>query len=720
MSNQDLHVKYRPETFDEMIGQDHVVQSLKSLFAQKNYPHAYLFTGSSGTGKTTVSRIVAKMLGCDYQNILEIDAASFGKVEDIRELVTRLDYATFGTNPLKYIIVDECFGKGSLVTTSNGTVAIETIKPNDLIKNPFGTFRVSNVFENKIPLARLVKVNLANGKQIFCSNDHLFFTNKGWIEAKNLNHDAIVFSESMSYNDQNSMETNNHANQTMCNLWEFLFGKSSSKSFQKSMFSEMSYAFDGATSEQSSSNLSLQMPVLRKGVYAGKEYSNTESVFEILWGSNSGAKAKRAEIGRNSGKNANRATRISTHQTGNLGTAQSTFFGTHEREQPFPQTRSCGKNERYQNEKRYSQHFFRSAWWKWFFNNAPSQTTFSFGMEPKQQQELWNNKSFWDVLETGSRDLYWTLMERWRRLSTKLQSGYWFNGEKSSDRSGWTWTHLEERYRKRFEKRAKIDGIRVDCVESYQRGHNDESFSSVVTDCERDANFISLYDLEVEGHPSYYVEGCLVHNCHACSRSAWQAFLKTIEEPPPHVYFAFCTTEADKVPDTIKTRCHTYHLRDVSIDDLIELVNVVAEAEEIKLVDKATAVIAQAAQGSPRRALTYLSKCRGCVSIEDVRSVLEEPDEEGEVIELCRMLVGKVQPTWKNTMRIINSLQAQNPESIRLIVMNYMAKVAMNARTDADALKVLNVMNAFSRPYNSSEKFAPLLLSLGELIFGDE
>lgn len=315
MSNQDLHVKYRPETFDEMIGQDHVVQSLKSLFEQKTYPHAYLFTGSSGCGKTTCARIVATMLGCDYQNILEIDAASFGKVEDIRELVARLDYATFGTNPLKYIIVDEA---------------------------------------------------------------------------------------------------------------------------------------------------------------------------------------------------------------------------------------------------------------------------------------------------------------------------------------------------------------------------------------------------------------------HACTKSAFQAFLKTIEEPPPHVYFAFCTTEADKIPETIKTRCHTYHLRDVSIDALMELVSVVSEAEKIKLDAKSLSVIAQAAQGSPRRALTYLSKCRGCTSIEDVRSVLEEPDEEGEVIELCRLLVGKVQPTWKNTMRIINSLQAQNPESIRLIIMNYMAKVAMNARTDGDALKVLNVMNAFSRPYNSSEKFAPLLLSLGELIFGDE
>lgn len=214
----------------------------------------------------------------------------------------------------------------------------------------------------------------------------------------------------------------------------------------------------------------------------------------------------------------------------------------------------------------------------------------------------------------------------------------------------------------------------------------------------------------------------IIDESHAVTKAAWQTFLKTIEEPPAHVYFAFCTTEADKVPDTIKTRCHTYHLKDVEYDDLYELILAVAEAEEITLdkEGKGFQLIAKSAMGSPRRALTFLSKCRGCKKIEDVRLILEEPDEDGEVIELCRMLIGRTKPTWKNTMRILNSLQAQSPESIRLIVVNYMAKVGLNARTDADALKVLNVLASFNKPYNQSEKFAPLLLSLGEIIFSED
>lgn len=212
----------------------------------------------------------------------------------------------------------------------------------------------------------------------------------------------------------------------------------------------------------------------------------------------------------------------------------------------------------------------------------------------------------------------------------------------------------------------------------------------------------------------------ILDEAHALSKSAWQALLKTLEEPPEHVYFALCTTEADKVPDTIKTRCHTYNLKEVGYDNLLELLSAVVEAESIELDVKALRVIAQAAMGSPRRALTYLSKCRGCIDIESVKLILEEPSEDGDVIELCRLLAGRVKPQWKNITRILNTLEGQNPESIRLIIVNYMSKVLLNAKNDKEALKFLNILNAFNTPCNQSEKFAPLLLALGQIVFGDD
>lgn len=259
---------------------------------------------------------------------------------------------------------------------------------------------------------------------------------------------------------------------------------------------------------------------------------------------------------------------------------------------------------------------------------------------------------------------------------------------------------------------ARLIAKKLNCNENHITELDAASFSGVDTIRELTANL--TYATFGENPTKFFI----LDEVHSFSKNAWQALLKTLEEPPKHVYFALCTTEADKVPETIKTRCHTYNLKDVGYDDLLGLIDFIAEEESIKLEPKALRLIAQAALGSPRRALTFLSKCRGCSDLDSVRLILEEPDEAGEVIELCRLLAGRVRPQWKAIVRILKSLEGQNPESIRLIVVNYIAKVCLNSKSDADAMKTLAILEAFSTPFNSSEKFAPLLLACGQLIFG--
>jgi len=70
----ELHVKYRPVTFDEMIGQEELVKSLQSVLAQPNPPHAYLFTGESGCGKTTLARIISHELGIEPESVMEAES----------------------------------------------------------------------------------------------------------------------------------------------------------------------------------------------------------------------------------------------------------------------------------------------------------------------------------------------------------------------------------------------------------------------------------------------------------------------------------------------------------------------------------------------------------------------------------------------------------------------------------------------------------------------
>lgn len=103
-----LHLKYRPISWGDVLGQDAVVDSIKSALKKATRPHSYLFTGPSGTGKTTIARILAKHLDIDATNIIEVDAASNNGVDVMRDLMAPLRYQGFGDSPNKLVIVDEC------------------------------------------------------------------------------------------------------------------------------------------------------------------------------------------------------------------------------------------------------------------------------------------------------------------------------------------------------------------------------------------------------------------------------------------------------------------------------------------------------------------------------------------------------------------------------------------------------------------------------------
>ena len=127
MSYQVLARKWRPRTFTEVVGQQHVLQPLMNALQTGRLHHAWLLTGTRGVGKTTIARILAKSLNCElgvtaqpcgqcqictaieqgrFVDLLEIDAASRTKVEDTRELLDNVQYApTQGR--FKVYLIDE-------------------------------------------------------------------------------------------------------------------------------------------------------------------------------------------------------------------------------------------------------------------------------------------------------------------------------------------------------------------------------------------------------------------------------------------------------------------------------------------------------------------------------------------------------------------------------------------------------------------------------------
>ena len=101
-----LYRKYRPQSFSDVVGQKHLVDVLEASIKQKKVSHAYLFCGGRGTGKTTVARIFARDIGCNPEDIIEIDAASNRGIDEIRELREAVRTAPF-SSPYKVYIVDE-------------------------------------------------------------------------------------------------------------------------------------------------------------------------------------------------------------------------------------------------------------------------------------------------------------------------------------------------------------------------------------------------------------------------------------------------------------------------------------------------------------------------------------------------------------------------------------------------------------------------------------
>ncbi len=106
MDNASLYRKYRPSTFEEVIGQENAVVALAQTAKKGTPSHAYLFTGGRGVGKTSLARIFARALGIQSEDLYELDAASNRGIDEVRELRDTLTTLPF-TSPYKMYILDE-------------------------------------------------------------------------------------------------------------------------------------------------------------------------------------------------------------------------------------------------------------------------------------------------------------------------------------------------------------------------------------------------------------------------------------------------------------------------------------------------------------------------------------------------------------------------------------------------------------------------------------
>ncbi len=177
MTYQVLARKWRPKSFREMVGQEHVLQALINALDHDRLHHAYLFTGTRGVGKTTIARILAKCLNCEQGvsshpcgecgscleiaegrsvDLLEVDAASRTKVEDTRELLENVQYAPTRSRHKVYLI-DEVH----MLSTSSFNALLKTLEEPP----PHVKFLLATTDPQKLPatvLSRCLQFNLKN------------------------------------------------------------------------------------------------------------------------------------------------------------------------------------------------------------------------------------------------------------------------------------------------------------------------------------------------------------------------------------------------------------------------------------------------------------------------------------------------------------------------------------------------------------------------------
>ncbi|MEL6927721.1 MAG: DNA polymerase III subunit gamma/tau [Cyanobacteria bacterium J06600_6] len=221
MAYEPLHHKYRPQTFGDLVGQETIALTLSNALNQARIAPAYLFTGPRGTGKTSSARILAKSLNClasdrptphpcgkceaclaiakgSALDVMEIDAASNTGVDNIREIIERSRFAPVQCR-YKIYAIDECLAGDSFIKTDEGRMRIDNpnLKGKQVVSYNENTGRwekkkVLRWLERGVKETLIVTASLYSGSrkiastQIRCTANHLIWTDRGWIEAKNL------------------------------------------------------------------------------------------------------------------------------------------------------------------------------------------------------------------------------------------------------------------------------------------------------------------------------------------------------------------------------------------------------------------------------------------------------------------------------------------------------------------------------------------------------
>lgn len=185
----------------------------------------------------------------------------------------------------------------------------------------------------------------------------------------------------------------------------------------------------------------------------------------------------------------------------------------------------------------------------------------------------------------------------------------------------------------------------------------------------------------------------ILDECHQLTTAAQNCLLKSLEEPPPHAYFLLCTTEPEKLLNTVATRCTKFQTLSIADDEVVAGLRRICKRERIKLSDGILKEIADNSDGSMREALTILDSLRDVGDEKDIaRMIVENKAKRDGAFNLFLALLKK--KNWRAVLKTIDDA----PETIRIVVARAASTYVMKRNMKAAAILEIFVEQPFIGP----------------------
>ena len=610
MGYEPLHHKYRPQIFADLVGQEAIAHTLTNALNTKRIAPAYLFTGARGTGKTSSARIMAKSLNClssdnptphpcgkcelchsiangNALDITEIDAASNTGVDNIRELIERAQFAPVKAR-FKVYIIDECLTGDTLVQTDAGLMRLDD---QDLLGKQVLSYNEKSVkWEYKKILRWLdrgIKPTLiikTNQRSLQCTGNHLIRTESGWTSASNIKVGMNIVSPAPVVKDWKSLNSyfkTVEDDKVSCPTGNAILTKKimvSGKDAQKTI---------------------LQQQEIFHPNYLGLSMAHCWEMLPLPTPTNTVASQK-----------------LHGHMDINKSNGWNTKSVDCQNYAPISVL-----------SKMMAMEISRSVVVPCAIPNSVQYLTW---LSPQESPKTFLSHGLSKLLLKAWHGGIWT-MERLSSLQKVVQP----------------FTYLQKDI---FGKKINLlnldsnqSGMQLKCNPTQEELKPITTFAwvqmPVENGCQSYSNTLSpqwnttlekvesvtvvgdepVYDVEVEDNHNFVANGLLVHNCHMLSTAAFNALLKTLEEPPDRVTFILATTDPQRVLPTIISRCQRFDFRRIPLDEMVKHLGKIAANENINIHSEALTLVAQIAQGGLRDAESLLDQ----LSLLDVEITVE-------------------------------------------------------------------------------------------------